>query len=276
MKVILLDELKGRGGEGDVIDVATGYAVNFLFPKKIAIAATKGNLKQLEQRKHNIAKREANRLDSADKLVAALDGQTIRIGAKVGEEGQLFGSVTPIQVADAINAKFNTEIDRRRIDLHGVIKTVGDHTATISIYRELKVSLTIEVVDEKTLLAQAKADAKDESAEAESVAAEDVEVESTEAEESPEILTTVETVLEDVAATIAEAAEAAENDDADADAIAEAAVEVLQDVEGVIDAAVADAVVVEVEAELEAEGDIEAEGDAEAEAEAQDEAENQS
>jgi large subunit ribosomal protein L9 len=269
MKVILLDELKGRGGEGDVIDVATGYAVNFLFPKKLAIAATKGNLKQLEQRKHNIAKREASRLDTADKLVAALEGQTIRIGAKVGEEGQLFGSVTPIQVADAINTKFNTEIDRRRIDLHGIIKTVGEHAATISIYRELKVSLTVEVVDEKTLLANAQnKDAEDEPAVTEGIEDQNAE---TEAEESPEILpetlADIETALEDAAATIAEAAEAAENDSTDAAAIAEAAVEVLQDVEGAIDAAIADAVVAEVEAEIanaiEAEAEVEAEAEAE-------------
>ena len=151
MKVILLEELKGRGGEGDVIDVATGYAVNYLFPKKIAIQATQGNLKQLELRKHNIAKREATRLDSAEKIFAALDGQMLRIAARVGEEGQLFGSVTPQQVAEAINAKFGTEIDRKHVDLHEIIKKAGEHTATVSVYRETKAIITIEVIDEKKL-----------------------------------------------------------------------------------------------------------------------------
>ena len=159
MKVILLEELKGRGGEGDVIDVATGYAVNYLLPKKIAIPASKGNLKQLELRKHNIARREADRLDTADKLLAALDGQRIRVGAKVGEEGQLFGSVTPQQVANAINAKFKTDIDRKRIDLHEVIKKAGEHTASVTIYRDTKANITIEVISEKAFAELEKTEA---------------------------------------------------------------------------------------------------------------------
>jgi large subunit ribosomal protein L9 len=291
MKVILLEELKGRGGEGDVIEVATGYAVNFLFPRKIAVTATSGNLKQLEQRKHNIAKREENRLDTADKLVAALEGQRIRLGAKVGDEGQLFGSVTPVQVADAINAKFDTAIDRRRIDLHGIVKTAGEHSATISIYRDLKATVIIDVVDEKALAAEAAAlvaaataevaeaeaavaaEAAVEAAEAEvEVAAEDavevaIEVAEAAAEVAAEVaeaaaevaeadtdestvaeaLEAVEEKLEDVARTLAEAADAAEPDEAaDAEAVADAATELLQEIEGALDATVADAVVAEV------------------------------
>ena len=79
MKVVLLGEIKGKGGEGDVIDVAQGYAENYLFPKKLAVAATKGNLKQLEQRRNNIAKREAARVATAEELKAKLDGATVKI-----------------------------------------------------------------------------------------------------------------------------------------------------------------------------------------------------
>ena len=102
MKVILLQELKGKGGEGDVVDVAPGFANNYLMPQGIAILATKGNLKQLEMRKNNIAKREATRLADADKLKSVLDGASVKVDAKVGEEGQLFGSVTATQIAEAI------------------------------------------------------------------------------------------------------------------------------------------------------------------------------
>ncbi|MDR3052300.1 MAG: 50S ribosomal protein L9 [Coriobacteriales bacterium] len=151
MKVILLQELKGRGGEGDVVEVATGFAVNYLFPRKIALEATKGNLKQLELRKHNIEKRESERLDTADKMFAALDQKTIKIGAKVGEEGQLFGSVTAQQVTDALNEQFGTQIDRKKVDLHGTIKTAGEHVVTVAIYREVKANVIVEVVDEKSL-----------------------------------------------------------------------------------------------------------------------------
>ena len=93
MKVILLSELKGKGGEGDIVEVADGYANNYLFPQKIAVAATKGNLKQLEQRKHNIATREAARIEEAQALKAALDDLSVKVEARVGEEGVLFGSI---------------------------------------------------------------------------------------------------------------------------------------------------------------------------------------
>lgn len=80
----LLSELKGKGGEGDIVEVADGYANNYLFPQKIAVAATKGNLKQLEQRKHNIATREAARIEEAQALKAALDDLSVKVEARVG------------------------------------------------------------------------------------------------------------------------------------------------------------------------------------------------
>ena len=116
MKVILLQELKGKGGEGDVVDVAPGFANNYLMPQGIAILATKGNLKQLEMRKNNIAKREATRLADADKLKSVLDGASVKVDAKVGEEGQLFGSVTAAQIAEAIKESLGVEIDRDQLE----------------------------------------------------------------------------------------------------------------------------------------------------------------
>jgi large subunit ribosomal protein L9 len=230
MKVILLEELKGQGGEGDVIEVATGYAVNFLFPQKLAISATAGNLKQLEQRKHNIAKREEQRVDTADRLLAALEGKVIRIGAKVGEEGQLFGSVTPLQVAEAINARFGTDIDRKRIDLHGVIKTAGEHSATISIYRDIKATLTIEVVDENLLKAEAEA-----AAVSAAVAEAEVEVIAETVAEAEVVVETAEVAAEVEAADAAEVeVESADEAVAEVEADAEAADETT--VEAVIEA----------------------------------------
>jgi large subunit ribosomal protein L9 len=281
MKVILLEELKGKGGEGDVVEVSTGYAVNFLLPRKIAIAATAGNLKQLEQRKHNIDKRETTRLDTADKLMATLEGQTIRIGAKVGEEGQLFGSVTPVQIAEAINERFGTEIDRRRIDLRGLVKTVGEHPATIGIYRDIKASIIVEVVDEKELkAAEETSDGKDtagdsagDAAAADSAAVDaavdaagdtavedaagvtavdaasdtNVDEPETTAENETEAvpLEKIESSVEEAARTLAQAADDAEGENDNA--VAAAAVEVLQNIEGAVDAVVADAIEAEVE-----------------------------
>ena len=131
MKVILLQELKGKGGEGDVVDVAPGFANNYLMPQGIAILATKGNLKQLEMRKNNIAKREATRLADAEKLKSVLDGASVKVDAKVGEEGQLFGSVTATQIAEAIKEALGVEIDRRRVEA-GKASTRSSSPSTVT------------------------------------------------------------------------------------------------------------------------------------------------
>ena len=138
MKVVLLGEIKGKGGEGDVIDVAQGYAENYLIPQKLAVAATKGNLKQLEERRNNIEKREAVRLADANALKAKLDGQKVAVDAKVGEEGVLFGSVTAAMIVDAIKAELDVEIIRKRVELGKPIKGAGSHEVEISIYREIR------------------------------------------------------------------------------------------------------------------------------------------
>lgn len=149
MKVILLTELRGKGGEGDVVDVAPGFFNNYLGPQKMAILATKGNLKQLEQRKSNIAKREEKRIADAEALKASLEGKSIFVEAKVGEEGVLFGSVTAAMVADAVKAGTGVEIDRKRLEMGSAIKTAGAHTVALSIYRDIKVELALTVGDKR-------------------------------------------------------------------------------------------------------------------------------
>ena len=172
MKVILLQELKGKGGEGDVVDVAPGFANNYLMPQGIPILATKGNLKQLEMRKNNIAKREATRLADADKLKSVLDGASVKVDAKVGEEGQLFGSVTATQIAEAIKEALGVEIDRRRIEAGKAIKTAGQHEVVISIYRDIKATVTLLVgIDE--VAAEKEAEEVETEAVAEEAAAEE-------------------------------------------------------------------------------------------------------
>ena len=145
MKVILLGELKGKGGEGDIVEVAQGFAENYLFPNRMALPATKGNIKQLEERRHNIAKREEKRIADAEALKAALDGKTVLIDAKVGDEGQLFGSVTNVMVADAVKAQLGVEVERKRIELNRAIKTSGLHSVKVSLYREIAAELHLQV-----------------------------------------------------------------------------------------------------------------------------------
>ena len=173
MKVILLDEIKGKGGEGDVVEVAQGYAENYLFPKKLAVAATKGNLKQLDERRNNIAKREEVRLANANALKESLEGKQVTVDVKVGDEGILFGSVTAAMIADAVKAQLDIEIDRKRVELGKPIKVSGAHAVEISLYRDIKASVTVLVgVTAEELAADAEAETE-EAAEATEAPAED-------------------------------------------------------------------------------------------------------
>jgi large subunit ribosomal protein L9 len=150
MKVILLSELRGKGGEGDVVDVAQGFAENYLFPNKIAILATKGNLKQLEERRHNIAKREEKRLADAAALKETLESKAIKVDARIGEEGQLVGSVTAANIADAIKAQLGAEVDRKRIGRSQAIKMAGRHEVEVNLYRDTNATVVVLVgVDEE-------------------------------------------------------------------------------------------------------------------------------
>lgn len=173
MKVILLTEVQGKGGEGDVVEVARGFFNNYLGPQKKAVLATAGNLKQLEQRRGNIAKREEKRIADAEALKASLEGKKIFVDAKVGEEGVLFGSVTTSMIADAVLAETGVEIDRKRLDVRKVIKTAGEHTVALNIYRDIHVDLqlmvgvkAVEEVEETVVEAEAvETEATEEAAE---------------------------------------------------------------------------------------------------------------
>ena len=173
MKVILLTVVLGMGGEGDVVEVARGFFNNYLGPQKKAVQATAGNLKQLEQRRGNIAKREEKRIADAEALKASLEGKKIFVDAKVGEEGVLFGSVTTSMIADAVLAETGVEIDRKRLDVRKAIKTAGEHTVALNIYRDIHVDLqlmvgvkAVEEVEEAVVEAEAvEAEATEEAAE---------------------------------------------------------------------------------------------------------------
>ncbi|MEL7667106.1 MAG: 50S ribosomal protein L9 [Actinomycetota bacterium] len=146
MKVILLSDVKGRGKEGDVIEVARGFATNYLLPRKMAIQATPGNLKQLEARVHNIKKREETKRAEAEAHAAQVSGKSIVIEMKAGDGGKLYGSVTGGMIADALAEQIGVDVDRRKLDLHGHIKTVGEHVIDVRLYDEVTAQITLKVV----------------------------------------------------------------------------------------------------------------------------------
>lgn len=183
MKVILLGELRGKGGEGDIVEVAQGFAENYLFPNGIAQPATPGNIKQLEERRHNIAKREEKRIADAEALKGQIDGKLVVVDAKIGEEGQLFGSVTTSMIADAIEQQLGVEVDRKRVGKGQALKTAGVHQVDVNIYREIGATVSVQVgkdVETETE-AEAAVEAADEAGGEELAAVEEAEAVATEA-----------------------------------------------------------------------------------------------
>lgn len=146
MKVVLTQEVRSLGSPGDVIDVADGYARNYLLPRGLADRATKGALRQVEGIKRTQEVREVRDRSKADELASQLGNLTIRVAAKAGDGGRLFGQVTPQAVADAVVKAGGPKIDKKRLHFEGPIKSLGAHTASLRIHPEVEAHLTIEVV----------------------------------------------------------------------------------------------------------------------------------
>ena len=148
MKVILTAEVKGKGHEGDVVDVARGYAVNYLMPRKMAIEATSGNIKQLDARMSNIRKRNATRLGDAETVAASIDGKSVVIEAKAGVDGKLFGSVTGLMIEEAIQSQLGVDVDHKRMNLQRPIKLAGEHVVVVGVFGDVKAAVTVKIVGE--------------------------------------------------------------------------------------------------------------------------------
>jgi len=146
MKVILLQDVKGVGKKDQVLDCADGYVRNFLFPKKLAVEATKQNLAQLEKRLAGIAEQKAYDLADAKGMKETLEGKTIKLAFKTGGGNKLFGSVTNKEVATALLEQENIDIDRRKITLTDAIKTLGEHTAEVKLHTDVTATLKLEIV----------------------------------------------------------------------------------------------------------------------------------
>jgi large subunit ribosomal protein L9 len=144
MKVILTEEIRGLGTRGDIVTVKDGYARNFLLPKNLAREASAGNLKQIEHERRKWTLLAQQEKDAAAKAAEAVKGVKIRIEKRVGEHGQLFGSVTANEIADALLAR-GIEVDKRRIELGQPIKTVGMHDVEVRLHRDVTAHIQVEV-----------------------------------------------------------------------------------------------------------------------------------
>ncbi len=149
MEIILKQDIRGLGYENDIVTVKDGYARNYLIPKGYAIAATATNKKILNEVLKQKTVKEAKNVEAAQALAKALDGITVKIGAKASESGKIYGSVNDIQVAQAILEQYRYEVDRKKIniDQHS-IKEIGTYSAVIDLYKDIKATINFEVFAE--------------------------------------------------------------------------------------------------------------------------------
>ncbi|MEX2314645.1 MAG: 50S ribosomal protein L9, partial [Thermomicrobiales bacterium] len=147
MKIILTQDVPKLGSSGTVQDVANGYARNYLIPQGMAVIATRGSIKQVEERQAAEARKIAKQEEELRGLSDRIQGMRLQIEARVGEQGRLFGSVTSADVAEKLAELVGEEIDRRRVDLDEPIRTVGEHQVTIRLVGRLQPTITVVVWD---------------------------------------------------------------------------------------------------------------------------------
>lgn len=145
--VLLREDVENLGARGEIVKVKAGYARNFLLPRKLAVEATPGNVKQIEAERGALLKKEAKERAGAEAQSAQMGGLRLNFERKVGEHGMLYGSVTSMHVADALKEK-GYEIDRRRVHLPEPIKETGEYTVSVRLHREVSVDIPVIVTGE--------------------------------------------------------------------------------------------------------------------------------
>ncbi len=146
MKVILNKDVKGTGKKGSVINVAEGYARNYLIPKGIAVEATTANIENLQRKQAALEKQKAEEVQQAKDLCAKLNKIALTIPVKTGEGGRLFGSINSKDIGDALEKEQHINIDKRKIELKNPIKSLGDYQVSIKLHPEVVANIDVKVV----------------------------------------------------------------------------------------------------------------------------------
>ena len=144
MKVILADDVRGLGHRGDTVTVKPGYARNFLLPQGVAYEANDANLRRLTEDKKKYDQKMSHQKTAAEETAKKMEGLTVSLTKKAGDEGVLYGSVTATDIADALTSR-GIDVDRRRIEVAEPIKRVGQHTVHIRLHRDVTTVLTVDV-----------------------------------------------------------------------------------------------------------------------------------
>jgi len=143
--VILIKNVEGLGGESDQVNVATGYARNYLLPHELAIPLTEGNERRLEALRKVRRDREIREAKDAKELAASFRHLILHIKAKTGDTGKMYGSVTPANIIEQLNEQFEIKLDRRKVNLVEPIRTVGDHDVELRLHSEVSTNLKVRV-----------------------------------------------------------------------------------------------------------------------------------
>ncbi|WP_369200526.1 50S ribosomal protein L9 [Streptomyces sp. PU-14G] len=145
MKIILTNEVSGLGAAGDVVEVRDGYARNYLVPRGYAIRWTKGGEKDVEQIRRARKIREIATIEQANEIKGRLEGLRVGLQVRAGDQGRLFGSVTPADIADAIKTSGGPDVDKRRIEVGSPIKSLGAHQVSIRLHADVAATVNVDV-----------------------------------------------------------------------------------------------------------------------------------
>lgn len=148
MQVILLEDIDKLGYKHEVVDVKPGYGRNYLIPQGLALVANKSNQGRLTELQRQADIKESKKLDQYKELAEKLKDMTLRIGAKAGESGKIFGSVTDIQIAQAIQEQAGAEVERKKINMPESVKELGDYVVNLKLHKEVEVDVNFTVVQE--------------------------------------------------------------------------------------------------------------------------------
>lgn len=157
--ILLREDIDTVGGRGEIVRVRAGYARNFLLPHGLATLATKGNVKQIEQERSALLKKAAIEKATAEAQLEQMQGLSLKFERKAGEHGTLFGSITSMDIAEALNAK-GYEIDRKRVALRHPIKETGEYTVNVKLHREVTLAVPVTVTAEGGEIVEAKPEKK--------------------------------------------------------------------------------------------------------------------
>ena len=148
MDIILLQDVEHVGYKHEVVTVKDGYGRNYLIPQKLALLANSANKARLEELKRREDATEAKRLGEYQEVADKLKGQVLKIGAKAGTSGKIFGSVTNIQITNALKEQFGLDVERRKVQLPDNVKELGTYTMVLNLHKEVSPEIQFEVVAE--------------------------------------------------------------------------------------------------------------------------------